>query len=143
VAGRTAVVGTNVCFPAVNPATAGLAAWWINQVLRDALGFAGAAVSDYLTIAAAGAAGPTTERVRRAREAGCDLVLICNAPDEVRTVLDDLEDYVNPVGQLRLTRLHGRGRPPGWDELHASAEWARATRTLEALCARPALELRG
>jgi beta-N-acetylhexosaminidase len=86
--------------------------------------------------------GSVEERVRRALDAGCDLVLLCNSPDAVPGVLDAVQGYVNPSAQLRLTRLHGRGGLD-WDALHASAEWRAARAALEPLCARPALKLEG
>ena len=59
-----------------------------------------------------------------------------------RGVLDAMKGYVNPLAQLRLTRLHGRGGLE-WDALHASAEWRKAEAAIAPLCARPALELEG
>jgi len=90
----------------------------------------------------AAVAGPVATRVRLALEAGCDLVLLCNAPEQVPGVLESLRGYVNPAAQLRLTRLHGRGAFD-WESLHASAEWHKARALVEPLCAVPKLELEG
>ena len=79
--------------------------------------------------------------IRRVK-AGCDLVLLCNAPEKVASVLEAMRGYVNPSSQLRLTRLHGRGGGD-WDELHASAEWRKARSSLEPLLALPKLVLEG
>lgn len=140
--GLQSVMVAHVSFPQLDPAPASLSPWWIDGQLRGELGFSGAVISDDVSMAGC-AGGTTVERVRRALAAGCDLVLLCNAPAEIPAVLEDLRDYVNPLGQLRLTRLHGRGRPLGWDALHASAAWSEAVRLLEPLCSRPTLELRG
>ena len=141
--GLPAVMVAHVSFPQLDPAPASLSSWWIERQLRDELGFTGAVISDDLSMAGASAAGSTPARVRQALAAGCDLVLICNAPDEVPRVLEDLGEYLNPVAQVRLTRLHGRGDPPDWRTLHESPQWRRAARELEALTARPTLELKG
>jgi beta-N-acetylhexosaminidase len=140
--GLQAIMVAHVSFPAIDETPASLSSWWINTQLRDALGFTGAVISDDLSMVGAAAVGPVEKRVRRALDAGCDLVLVCNSPGQVPVVLEELEGYVNPSAQLRLTRLHGRGGM-AWDELHASAAWRKALAAVEALCARPALELEG
>jgi beta-N-acetylhexosaminidase len=110
--------------------------------LRGELEFKGAVISDDLSMVGASVVGSAAARVHAALEAGCDLVLLCNAPDQVPPVLESLQGYVNPTAQLRLTRLHGRGEHQ-WDTLHASAEWQRALELVVPLCAVPKLELEG
>jgi beta-N-acetylhexosaminidase len=67
----------HVTYPAVDSRPAGYSKVWIEQILRGELGFAGAVISDDISMAAAGAAGSVGERVRAHLEAGCDLVLAC------------------------------------------------------------------
>lgn len=140
--GLQAVMLAHVSFPALDATPASFSRWWIEQVLRGELGFRGVAITDDLSMIGASVIGSVPERVERALEAGCDLVLLCNAPQEVPPVLDALAGYTNPVSQLRLTRLHGRGGI-GWRELEASAEYARACAALAPLRKRPDLELEG
>lgn len=141
-AGLHAIMVAHVAFPRLDPLPASLSPWWIGDQLRRELGFQGAVVSDDVSMAGAAAAGGAPARVRKALDAGADLVLLCNAPDDVPAVLASLEGYVNPAAQLRLMRLRG-GRSPGWDALHASADWRSARAALEALLKRPSLELEG
>ncbi len=140
--GLHSVMVAHVSFPAVDAAPASVSSAWVGGILRDRLGFAGAVIADDMSMAGAAVAGPVAERVRAALTAGCDLVLLCNAPDDIPRVIDALEGYVNPSAQLRLTRLHGRGATD-WEGLHESAEWRRAQEAVSALRARPALELEG
>jgi beta-N-acetylhexosaminidase len=72
-----AVMMAHVTYPAVDSRPAGYSKVWIEQILRGELGFAGAVISDDISMAAAGAAGSVGERVRAHLEAGCDLVLAC------------------------------------------------------------------
>jgi beta-N-acetylhexosaminidase len=132
----------HVSFPEVDARPASLSSWWINEQLRGELGFQGAVITDDVSMVGAAVVGAVEERVRLALETGCDLVLLCNSPGDVPTVLEALDGYVNPSAQLRLTRLHGRGGVD-WETLHASAEWRKASAALAPLCSRPKLELEG
>jgi beta-N-acetylhexosaminidase len=77
-----AVMMAHVVYPAVDAQPAGYSRVWVDQVLRDELGFTGIAISDDISMAAAGAAGDVAARVRGHFDAGCDLVLAC-FPDVV------------------------------------------------------------
>ena len=132
----------HVSFPAIDSRPASLSSWWINHYLRGELEFKGAVISDDLSMVGAAVVGSAATRVQLALEAGCDLVLLCNAPEQVPAVLDSLQGYVNPTAQLRLTRLHGRGELD-WESLHASAEWQKASALVAPLRARPEARARG
>jgi beta-N-acetylhexosaminidase len=140
--GLQGVMVTHVSFPAVDSRPASLSSWWIKDYLRGELGFTGAVISDDLSMAGASVVGTVATRVRAALDAGCDLVLLCNAPEQVPGVLQTLQGYVNPTAQLRLTRLHGRGTID-WETLHASPEWQKASALVAPLRARPKLTLEG
>jgi beta-N-acetylhexosaminidase len=141
-AGLPSIMVAHVIFPRLDPLPASMSRWWIETQLRSELEFNGAVISDDLSMAGASVAGSHAERVVQALEAGCDLVLVCNAPAEIENVLAALQGYVDPPAQLRLMRLRGRQRT-GWEPLHASFEWQRACATLAPLCVRPGLELKG
>src|SRR3546814_9680376 len=56
-----AVMMAHVTYPAVDSRPAGYSRVWIEQILRGELGFAGAVISDDISMAAAGAAGSVGE----------------------------------------------------------------------------------
>ena len=72
------VMPAHVVYPQIDQQPAGFSRHWINQVLRDDLGFTGAVFSDDLLMAGAGAAGSVAERAAAALDAGCDFALVCN-----------------------------------------------------------------
>jgi beta-N-acetylhexosaminidase len=137
-----AVMVAHVSFPAVDSRPASMSSWWIGGYLRGELEFKGAVISDDMSMTGASVVGSAATRVELALEAGCDLVLLCNAPDQVPVVLDSLKGYVNPTAHLRLTRLHGRGNVD-WEGLHASADWQKANALVASLEKRPKLTLEG
>lgn len=140
--GLTSIMVTHVSFPAVDSRPASLSSWWIRDYLRGELRFKGAVISDDLSMTGAAKAGTAADRVRVALDAGCDLALLCNVPEEVPAVLKALQGYTNPAAQLRLTRLHGTSSFD-WEILHASAEWQKARALVAPLCAQPKLTLQG
>jgi len=125
------IMMAHVIYERVDPLPAGYSKIWIDRILRGQLGFQGAVFSDDLSMSGAHSVGGYPERARAALDAGCDMLLVCNNPDGAETVLESLGDYLDPVAQLRLVRMHGRpGRLP--DDLFQSAEWLRAVQRLEA-----------
>lgn len=141
-AGLRSVMLAHVSFPELDARPASMSRWWIREQLRGMLDFSGAIISDDMSMAGAAAGGDVPSRVLGALEAGCDLVLVCNAPDEIPGVLAALRDYEDPAGQLRLMRLRGL-KCLTWGELGASAEHERCRRLVAELEAKPTLELEG
>jgi beta-N-acetylhexosaminidase len=77
-----AVMMAHVVYPAIDDQPAGYSRRWIQDILREELGFQGAVISDDISMAAAGVAGGVRQRVHAHVSAGCDLVLAC-FPDVV------------------------------------------------------------
>lgn len=105
-AGLEGVMPAHVVYPAVDSRPAGFSAHWISKILRDDLGFDGAVFSDDLSMAGAAFAGDFTQRARLALQAGCDMVLVCNAPEAAAVVLEQLSDVMTQR-QDRLERMRG------------------------------------
>lgn len=135
-----AIMPAHVIYDQVDAKPAGYSAIWLKQILRGRLKFQGVIFSDDLSMEAAGIGGSYGERARLAIDAGCDMVLVCNHPDGVAEVIEALGSYSNPVSQLRLTRMHGKGVTQR-DELLASSRWRRVTKMIAELDDSPWLEL--
>ena len=109
-AGVTAIMTAHIVYPALDELPASFSRRWIQAVLRGRFGFTGAVVSDDLSMAGAAAMGAVEERARRALAAGCDLLPVCNDRSAAAAVLEALSGHEDPLAQLRLLRLHGRGQ---------------------------------
>ncbi|KUJ72231.1 beta-hexosaminidase [Thiomicrospira sp. WB1] len=135
-AGAKAVMPAHVRYPKVDAMPAGFSSVWLQKVLREQCHFQGAIISDDLTMHAAAMYGSPWERVELARQAGCDLTLLCNDPEAVQSVCDQSEDQEeDPVAQSRLIGLHGQGDydfDQAWLKLHQDPRWQAARHRLDA-----------
>ena len=120
--GLAGIMPAHVVYKNVDPMPAGFSHFWLQQVLRQRLGFEGVIFSDDLSMAGAHVVGDMVQRARAALQAGCDMALVCNDPDSVDTVLDGLEWSQNPASAMRISRLHGKNAM-AWAELQKSREY--------------------
>ncbi|MDP9133264.1 MAG: beta-N-acetylhexosaminidase, partial [Actinomycetota bacterium] len=139
--GLTSVMVAHVVFPAVDANPASLSRRWVREVLRGDLGFTGAVFADDLSMAGAAAFGDIVARAALAREAGCDVLPVCNDRAAAVALLDAMRVAPDPVSQMRLARLHGREAQlaPG----ERDARWQGAVAAARNLVDRPVLELDG
>ena len=99
-----AVMPAHVIYPQVDSRPAGFSPIWL-RILREDLGFNGVIFSDDLSMEGASVAGGIVERVEAAWEAGCDVLLVCNSPDDVAELLAKWRPNFDAVRSARLERL--------------------------------------
>jgi beta-N-acetylhexosaminidase len=138
--GLAAVMMAHVVYAAVDANPAGFSPFWIREVLRGRLGFQGLIFSDDLNMEAAGYVGDHIDRARISLEAGCDMVLVCNAREQARQVAEALVKYSNPVTHTRIARLHGRPGPD-FEELRHNPRWQQAVAAVTGCEPEPELDL--
>ena len=85
-----AVMPAHILFPEVDSEPVGYSALWLRHILRKRVGFEGVIFSDDLSMVGAAQAGDYGDRAVKALSAGCDAVLVCNNPDGVQTVIEEL-----------------------------------------------------
>jgi beta-N-acetylhexosaminidase len=134
------VMMAHIVYSQMDPLPAGFAPFWIQRELRSRLGFDGAVLSDDLSMKATRRYGTMPERARRALDAGCDMILVCNDRDAAQATVRALRDYSNPLSLVRLARLHGTGHLMR-ESLLASDEWHDAHAELSKWTEPPELEL--
>jgi beta-N-acetylhexosaminidase len=130
-----AVLPGHVIYPKVDGKPAGFSRVWIQDILRKKLRFEGAIFSDDLSMDAARQGGTLTEAATAALEAGVDMVLICNQPEEAGKVLDALRFKPSKESKRRLKRMRPRGKALSWEKLVAEPQYQQAQALLRAVFA--------
>ena len=121
--GLEGIMPAHVIYSDIDPMPAGFSRFWIQTVLRETLGFNGAVFSDDLSMAGARFAGGYPDRAAHALEAGCDMILVCNAPGAAAEVLDQMHSgWLGGDRQRRLERLRG-GPATDLATLMATPQW--------------------
>lgn len=138
--GLAAVMPAHVIYSAIDPNPAGFSKFWLQEVLRERLGFNGVIFSDDLSMEAASVAGDVVARANVALQVGCDMVLVCNDPGSAAKVLDNLDAQNDPVAHIRLARMHGR-HEINRDKLLKDKKWQSAVTAVGKLASGDTLEL--
>jgi beta-N-acetylhexosaminidase len=131
--GLGGVMPAHVIYPKVDPHPAGFSPHWLKTVLRERLHFEGMIFSDDLSMEGASVAGGIVERAQAAVDAGCDMVLVCNAPESVDLLYKSFRHTLTPVTLARLARLHGRADAHDIVQLREEARYVVALRAIAGL----------
>ncbi|MFN4148797.1 MAG: glycoside hydrolase family 3 N-terminal domain-containing protein, partial [Rhodocyclaceae bacterium] len=99
-----AVMAAHVIYPQVDDRPAGFSPVWIDMLRHD-FGHQGVIFSDDLSMAGASVAGDIVARVDAAWSAGCDMLLVCNAPEAVANVLARWQPMPDPKRAARVAAL--------------------------------------
>jgi beta-N-acetylhexosaminidase len=141
----TSVMPAHVVYPKVDSLPAGFSPRWLQAILRDRLGFAGAIFSDDLSMEGARRIGGKdvsyTQAAVAALQAGCDMVLLCNQSLDDGRAVDELIDGLaeaqvkgrwrpDQASEQRRLALLPIGEVPAWDDLMVQPRYMQALRTL-------------
>lgn len=119
-----AVMPAHVIYPVVDEKSAGFSNYWINY-LRNNLKFDGVVFSDDLSMEGASVAGDVVARAQAAWSAGCDMLLVCNAPEAVGQLLERWQPALEPVRAARVQRLLPQKPASDWADLQADPVYQR------------------
>ena len=119
------VMPAHVIYPSVDRVPAGFSRIWLQDVLRNEIGFDGMIFSDDLSMEGAAVAGDIVARACAALSAGGDMVLVCNRPDLADALLGGLSWKPDERWEARLARMRSRSA-------YTSLAEARVDRTYQA-----------
>ncbi len=129
--GLNAIMPAHVIYPAVDDRPAGFSDIWLSRILRGQMNFQGVIFSDDLSMEGASVAGDIVARAHAAFDAGCDMVLVCNRPDEADELLGRLHRDMSAISQTRLAQLRGRTPAPTLTALKATEHYRKARDHIE------------
>lgn len=101
-----ALMIAHVIYPEVDALPAGYSTIWLQDILREELGYRGTVFSDDLGMHAAKSVGSLKDRTLLCLGAGCDLVLVCH-PEDVEALLPELSGWSGDAGPA-IERLYGK-----------------------------------
>ncbi|WMS88054.1 beta-N-acetylhexosaminidase [Pleionea litopenaei] len=128
------IMPAHIIYPNVDELPAGFSRYWVEEVLRKQLGFNGAVFSDDLSMKGAEVVGDYQARVDAALEAGCDMALVCNQPQEAGRLLEHLEGYRSKISEQRVAAMHSKvARTSSISDYKTDRRWLEAQDVLRPL----------
>ncbi len=128
------VMAAHVIYNCIDCNTAVFSNKWISY-LRNDIKFNGVVFTDDLSMAGAGVVGGMLKRVETAYAAGCDMLLVCNAPDAVGEVLENWTPEIDPARGKRVAALLPASPATTWEQLQADPSYLSALETIAKLTA--------
>ena len=128
------VMAAHVIYNCMDCNTAVFSNKWICY-LRNDIKFNGVVFTDDLSMAGAGVVGGMLERVDTAYAAGCDMLLVCNAPDAVGEVLENWTPEIDPTRGKRIAALLPASPAKTRGQLQADPAYRSALETIAKLTA--------
>jgi beta-N-acetylhexosaminidase len=132
-AGLTAIMAAHIVFPQVDSMPVGFSRHWLKNILRDQLGFAGAILSDDLSMQGANISANFADRFKAAREAGCDFILLCNNRKGVIQVLDDIASESHMIAREKWRLLQANFSEVNRKPYQENTRWKKTRDALNEL----------
>jgi len=118
------IMPAHVLYPAIDAKNcAGFSSIWIQQILRQELAFNGVVFSDDLSMKGAADYGSYTTRAKKAMDAGCDMILICNQRSAVKEVLNADVLKLNALSSDRIGQLRSSKTRINYLYLEENEQW--------------------
>src|SRR3990167_3945620 len=122
-----AIMPAHIVFSNVDLLPVTYSHYWLQDILRNKLGFTGIILSDDLNMEGANILHHYEDRVIAAREAGCDFTLLCNNHPGILQVLDKVPNKLFFVKNNTWNRLQSQ---PITESIETNFRWQEANKML-------------
>lgn len=120
------IMTAHVLYPALDGVPATFSRKIITDILRKKIGFDGLLFSDDLSMQGAKGEGDILQRAEKAFSAGCDAIIVCNAPESVDVLLENLVWKETSQFLQRASLICPRGKLWHFGELQDCDEYKNA-----------------
>lgn len=125
-----AMMPAHVVFTSVDQNnTAGFSSTWLQDILRTQLGFDGLIFSDDLSMEGAAASGVPAVRAQKAKQAGCNVLLICNNREAAQEIVETVRNQQWDL--ISLDKMRANSAIP--EGLYESSQWQDAINQVKSL----------
>ena len=131
--GMAGMMAAHVIYPQVDKFSAGFSSKWLKDILRGTLEFEGCIFSDDLSMQGTAHMGNIVKRTEAALNAGCDMVLVCNNPQDVDELLQHLQWDMSATSLARIVRMHGKRNVDGMMKLREHNDFVKAVREISGI----------
>ena len=129
--GIRGVMPSHIIYSSCDEKPAGLSKFWLQNQLRERLKFKGAIFSDDMSMKAAeNSYNNITSRVHNALIAGCDMVLVCNDPNQVDILVNELKWVPDKESLKRIQSMKLNKNNPSKNSKNYCSESIEAARSI-------------
>jgi beta-N-acetylhexosaminidase len=125
------IMPAHITFPVIDASSVGFSEYWLQQILRQELGFEGVIFSDDLSMKGADVAGGYINKAELALQAGCDMILVCNCPDGAQEVLTYMQQ-LEVKGCEKIATMRAK-QNISWQQLEKTERYTKTKNTLQTL----------
>jgi beta-N-acetylhexosaminidase len=125
------IMPAHITFPVIDASSVGFSEYWLQQILRQELGFEGVIFSDDLSMKGADVAGGYINKAELALQAGCDMILVCNCPDGAQKVLAYMQQ-LEVKGCEKIATMRAK-QNISWQQLEKTERYIKTRNKLQTL----------